>query len=40
VLLTNRQNLGTDARGYFPDVAPLQRAVSRALVDGAAADVR
>jgi CubicO group peptidase (beta-lactamase class C family) len=37
VLLTNRQNMGTDARGYFPDVGPLQRAVSRAIVNGAAA---
>jgi serine-type D-Ala-D-Ala carboxypeptidase len=32
VLLTNRQNMGTDARGYFPDVGPLQQAVSRAIV--------
>lgn len=40
VLLTNRQNMGTDARGYFPDVAPLQRDVARAIVDGAAADAR
>lgn len=38
VLLTNRQNMGTDARGYFPDVAPLQQAVGRAIVTGAAAD--
>lgn len=37
VLLTNRQNMGTDARGYFPDVAPLQQAVARAIVSGAAA---
>jgi len=36
VLLTNRQNMGTDARGYFPDVAPLQQAVARAIVAGAA----
>jgi CubicO group peptidase (beta-lactamase class C family) len=35
VLLTNRQNMGPDARGYFPNLAPLQEAVSRALVDGA-----
>ena len=33
VLLTNRQNLGTNARGYFPDVAPLRTAVSKALVN-------
>ena len=37
VLLTNRQNIGTDARGYFPDLAPLQQAVARAIVSGAAA---
>jgi serine-type D-Ala-D-Ala carboxypeptidase len=36
VLLTNRQNMGTDARGYFPDVGPLQQAVSRAIVNGSA----
>jgi CubicO group peptidase (beta-lactamase class C family) len=36
VLLTNRQNMGTDARGYFPDIGPLQQAVARAIVDGAA----
>ncbi len=34
VLLTNRQNMGTDARGYFPDVGPLQQAVARAIVNG------
>jgi CubicO group peptidase (beta-lactamase class C family) len=33
VLLTNRQNMGTDSRGYFPDVGPLQQAVSRAIVN-------
>lgn len=38
VLLTNRQNMGTDARGYFPNVAPLQDAVAKAIVAGAAAD--
>ena len=38
VLLTNRQNMGTDARGYFPDVGPLQAAVSRAIVSGAEAE--
>jgi CubicO group peptidase (beta-lactamase class C family) len=36
VLLTNKQNLGTDARGYFPNLAPLQEALSRALITGAA----
>ena len=35
VLLTNRQNMGTDARGYFPNLAPLQAAVARAIVEGA-----
>jgi CubicO group peptidase (beta-lactamase class C family) len=34
VLLTNRQNMGADERGYFPDLAPLQAAVSRAIVAG------
>ena len=37
VLLTNKQNLGTDARGNFANLAPLQEAVARALVAGAAA---
>jgi len=37
VLLTNRQNTGTNPKGYFPDVGPLQQAVSRAVVAGAAA---
>jgi CubicO group peptidase (beta-lactamase class C family) len=36
VLLTNRQNMGTNALGYFPDVGPLQQAVARAIVAGAA----
>jgi CubicO group peptidase (beta-lactamase class C family) len=36
VLLTNRQNMGTNTRGYFPDIAPLQRAVSKAIVNGSA----
>jgi serine-type D-Ala-D-Ala carboxypeptidase len=36
-LLTNRQNLGTNPKGYFPDVGPLQQAVARAIVAGAAA---
>jgi CubicO group peptidase (beta-lactamase class C family) len=38
VLLTNRQNMGTDARGYFPNVGPLQDAVAKAIVDGAERD--
>ena len=33
VLLTNRQNMGTDARGYFPDVGPLQQAVTRLIAN-------
>lgn len=32
VLLTNRQNLGLDARGLYPDLGALQRAVANALV--------
>lgn len=36
VLLTNRQNMGPDAKGYFPNLAPLQEAVSRTLIAGAA----
>lgn len=38
VLLTNRQNLGTNERGYFPDVGPLDQAVTRVLLDGCAAE--
>jgi serine-type D-Ala-D-Ala carboxypeptidase len=37
VLLTNRQNMGTDSRGYFPDVGGLQQGVVRAI-SAAAAD--
>jgi CubicO group peptidase (beta-lactamase class C family) len=37
VLLTNRQNLGTDARGYFPDLGPLQQTVARLIANAAAA---
>ncbi len=33
VLLTNRQNAGTDAKGYFTDVGPLQEQVSRMLLE-------
>ena len=40
ILLTNRQNMGTDAKGYFPNLAPLQDAVAKALVSGAEADDR
>ena len=32
ILLTNRQQMGTDARGFFPNLGPLQEAVMRALV--------
>jgi hypothetical protein len=32
--------MGADARGYFPNLAPLQAAVARAIVDGAASDGR
>jgi CubicO group peptidase (beta-lactamase class C family) len=40
VLLTNRQNMGTDDRGYFPDLGSLQQAVVRAIVGGVEADAR
>ncbi|MGE3332933.1 MAG: serine hydrolase domain-containing protein [Rhodospirillaceae bacterium] len=33
VLLTNRQNAGTDAQGYFMDVGPLQEQTSRLLLE-------
>ena len=33
VLLTNRQNMGASAEGYFPDVAPLQTAVVKPLLN-------
>ena len=36
VLLTNRQNMGTDPRGYFPDIGPLQQTVARLVVNAAA----
>ena len=32
VLLTNRQNVGVDAETRYPDIAPLQRAVTQAVV--------
>lgn len=38
VLLTNKQNLGPNEKGFFPDLAPLQQAISRALVSGAQTD--
>lgn len=34
VLLTNRQNLGVDQDGLYPDVDPLQRAVVAAVIKG------
>jgi serine-type D-Ala-D-Ala carboxypeptidase len=40
VLLTNRQNMGTNASGYFPDVGPLQQAVAKAVVNAAAQSAR
>ena len=40
VLLTNRQNLGPNDRGYFPELGPLQQAVSQAIVRGLEADLR
>lgn len=38
VLLTNRQQMRTDAKGFFPNLGPLQAAVSKAIIEGAAAD--
>lgn len=38
VLLTNRQNLGPDAKGYFPDVTPLRTAIAEVIVFGAVGD--
>ena len=34
ILLTNRQNAGTDPKGFFADLGPLQEAASRALLEG------
>lgn len=33
VLLTNRQNMGANAEGYFPDVGPIQTAAVRPVLD-------
>ena len=38
VLLTNKQALGTNEKGFFPDLAPLQLAISKAIVSGAESD--
>jgi CubicO group peptidase (beta-lactamase class C family) len=38
VLLTNRQHMGTDAKGFFPNLGPLQAAVTKAVIAGAAVD--
>lgn len=38
VLLTNKQNLGPNAQGFFPNLTPLQEALALALVRGSAAD--
>ena len=38
VLLTNRQNLGPDTSGYFPDLGPLRLAVGKAIVEGVEAE--
>ena len=35
VLLTNKQNVGTNGRGYFSDVKPLDEGVTRVLVNAA-----
>ena len=34
VLLTNRQNIGTDSSGFFPDLGPLRLSVGKAIVSG------
>ena len=38
VLLTNRQHLGRNQRGNFPDVTPVRRAVVAAILAGARSD--
>jgi CubicO group peptidase (beta-lactamase class C family) len=38
VLLTNRQQMRTDSKGFFPNLGPLQAAVAKAVLEGAAAD--
>lgn len=38
VLLTNRQQMRGDVKGLFPNLGPLQAAVSKAIIEGAAAD--
>ncbi|MEJ2187668.1 MAG: serine hydrolase, partial [Gemmatimonadota bacterium] len=40
VLLTNRQNVGPDARGYYTDLDPLRRVVMTDLVHAAARAAR
>ena len=40
VLLTNRQNMGADERGYFPNLSPLQRALLARLIQGAREEER
>ncbi len=38
VLLTNRQGHGTDAKGLFPNLTPLQTEIVKAIIDGVTAD--
>jgi CubicO group peptidase (beta-lactamase class C family) len=38
VLLTNRQQMRTNEKGLFPNLAPLQLAVAKAIIEGADAD--
>lgn len=40
VFLTNKQGQGTDAKGQFPNLGPLQTAIVKAIIDGVAADAR
>ena len=35
VLLTNKQHLGANAQGNFPNLGPLQAAIAKALVAAA-----
>ncbi len=35
VLLANRENVGTDAKGYFPDLQPLRSFVAKVLTEAA-----
>ena len=38
IIVTNRQNVGTDGHGYFTNVGPLDSAVARVVVSGVEGD--